>query len=270
MGWIIFMNKEIKFALYATKKNIQNGAELRGSFLMNVFGMAINNIAFIFLWVYFIKSVGVVGGWTAADIIGLQAFVAIGYGLVFSTMMGIRKIPEYISFGSFDRYLLSPKNLLVRIATASFNASAIGDLIFGLICFVVYAFLIPFSFYQFVMMVILIFFATLALLSMSILIGATSFFFVDPDSVTRGFFDLFITPSMFHGGAFQGGLRFVFTFLIPSLVIGALPVEAVRTLSFEKFILVGVLSFIWFFISLKFFRYAIKKYESSNFMTFGN
>jgi len=48
------MNKEIKFALYAIKKNIQNSVELRGSFFMNVFGMAVNNLAFIFLWVYFV------------------------------------------------------------------------------------------------------------------------------------------------------------------------------------------------------------------------
>lgn len=264
------MNKEIKFALYAIKKNIQNGAELRGSFLMNVFGMAINNIAFIFLWIYFIKSVGVVGGWTAADIIGLQAFVAISYGLIFSTAMGIRKIPEYVSSGAFDRYLLSPKNLLVRIATASFNASAIGDLIFGLVCFAIYAVLISITFYQFLMMLVLIIFATVALLAITVLIGASSFFFIDPQAVTAGFFDFFFTPSMFHGGAFQGTLRFVFTFIIPSLVIGTLPVEAVRTLSVETLVLVGVLSFVWLFIAIKFFNYAIKKYESSNFMTFGN
>lgn len=264
------MNKEIKFGLYAIAKNIQNGAELRGSFLLSVFGMVINNIAFIFLWVYFIKSVGIVGGWTASDIIGLQAFVAISYGIVFSTSMGIRKIPEYVSSGAFDRYLLSPKNLLIRIATSSFNVSALGDLLFGLVCFVVYAILISISLPQFLMMLILMIFVTMTLLAITILIAATSFFFTDPQAITTGFFEIFFTPSMFHGGAFQGALRFVFIFIIPSLVIGTLPVEAVRTLSINKLILVGLLSFIWLFIALKFFRYAVKKYESANFMTFGN
>lgn len=264
------MNKEIKFGLYAIAKNIQNSAELRGSFLMSVFGMAINNLAFIFLWIYFIKSVGVIGGWTAADIIGLQAFVAISYGLIFSTAMGIRKIPEYVSSGAFDRYLLSPKNLLVRIATASFNVSALGDLLFGLVCFVVYAILISISWPQFLMMLILLVFVIITLFAMTILIGASSFFFTDPQAITAGFFEIFFTPSMFHGGAFQGALRFVFTFIIPSLVIGTLPVEAVRTLSLGKLALVGALSFIWLYISLKFFRSAVKKYESSNFMTFGS
>ena len=48
--------KELKFAFYTIKKNIKNSAELRTSFLMNIFGMAINNIAFVFLWIYFVRS----------------------------------------------------------------------------------------------------------------------------------------------------------------------------------------------------------------------
>ena len=78
------MLKELKFALYAIKKNLENSAELRSSFLMNVFGMALNNIAFIFLWVFFVKSVGVVGGWTAYDIVGLQGFITFSGGFILS------------------------------------------------------------------------------------------------------------------------------------------------------------------------------------------
>jgi hypothetical protein len=43
--------KELHFALYAIKKNIQNSAELRTSFLTTIIGMAINNSAFLFLWI---------------------------------------------------------------------------------------------------------------------------------------------------------------------------------------------------------------------------
>jgi len=264
------MNKEIKFAWSAIKKNIQNSVELRGSFLINVFGMAINNLAFIFLWIYFIKSVGVIGGWQEIDIVGMQGFVALSYGFLSSMTMGIRKMPEYISSGAFDRFMLSPKNLLVRIATASFNASAVGDILFGLVCFIVYAIVIQASFFQLIMMLVLVIFATIAFLAVIIIIGASSFFFIDAQAVTGGFFDFYLTPAMFHGGAFQGALRFIFTFIIPSLLIGTLPVEAVRTMSLEKLALIGGLAFSWFFISLWFFQHAVKKYESTNFMTFGS
>ena len=265
-----FMLKEIRFAFYAIKKNIQSSAELRTSFLMNIVGMIINNSAFIILWVFFVKSVGVIGGWTAADIIGLQGFASICYGLVFSIGMGIRKLPDYVASGSFDRFMLSPKNILLRVSTSAFNASGVGDIVFGIICLITYGFLIQVNFYQILFILLLIILTTITFLSIVVVIFSVSFFFIDSDGVVNGLFELFMTPSLFHGGAFQGGMRFVFTFIVPSLLIGTLPVEAVKDISFGKLGLIAVLTFVWFIFSIKIFEKAIKKYESSNFMTFGN
>ena len=74
---------------------------------MNIFGMAINNTAFIIIWVFFVKTVGVINGWTAADIIGLLGFATICFGLVLSVGDGFRRLPDMVSSGSFDRFLLN-------------------------------------------------------------------------------------------------------------------------------------------------------------------
>lgn len=264
------MMKELQFALYAIKKNIQSSAELRTSFVMNIFGMAINNTAFIILWGFFVKSVGVIGGWTVADIIGLQGFVALCFGIVFSAGAGIRKLADYTASGAFDRFMLSPKNLLVRIATSSFGVSALGDIVFGIVCLGIYAFLIHASIYQILLIALLVLISTIVFLAAAIAIYSTSFFFTDASSVTGSLFELFLTPSLFHGGAFQGVMRFIFTFAVPSLLVGALPVEIVRDISLGKLLLVSVLAIFWFVVSINIFNRAIKKYESSNFMTFGN
>lgn len=263
------MQKDLRFALYAIKKNIQSSAELRVSFLMNIFGMMINNFAFVVIWVFFVESVGIIGGWTAADIIGLQGFTALSFGIVFSLGAGIRKLPDYAASGAFDGFMLSPKNLLVRVATSYLNPSAMGDMGFGIICLVIYSILIHISLVQILLLGILLIFSIVAFLAMAITIFSTSFLFMDSSAVTTSIFELFMTPSLFHGGAFQGGMRFVFTFIIPSLVVGSLPIEALKDVSIVKIILIGILSFGWFILSLKIFSYAVRKYESSNFMTFG-
>jgi ABC-2 type transport system permease protein len=262
--------KELKFALFAIKKNIQSSAELRTSFLMNVAGMTINNTAFIILWVFFVKSVGIIGGWTAADIIGLQGFGTLCYGIVSSAGFGLRKLADYVTSGVFDRFMLSPKNLLIRIATSSFGASALGDVVFGIICLGIYAFLINADVYQILLMILLVVTSTITFLAAVIAIYSMSFYFTDGSSVTYGLFQLFLTPSLFHGGAFQGAMRFIFTFAIPSLLIGALPVEIVRDVSMGKLLMVSILAILWFILSIKIFNGAVRKYESSNFMTFGN
>ena len=264
------MLNEIKFAIYSIRKNIQSSAELRTSFLMNVIGMAINNTAFIFLWVFFIKSVGIIGGWTAVDIIGLQGFLAISYGIILSGANGLRKLPDYVATGAFDRFMLSPKNLILRIATSSFGSSALGDVVFGVVCLVVYSFLIHITFYQIILLLILILLSTVIFLAMTILIGSISFLFTDAVSVHDGMFELFFTPSLFHGGAFQGAMRFVYTFIIPSLLIGTIPVEALKNFSVSKLIMLAILAVFWFLLAIFLFKRSVKKYESSNFMTFGN
>ena len=263
------MKKELNFLIHAIKKNLSSSAELRTSFLMNIFGMMINNVSFVLIWVFLVQTAGNIGGWTSADIFGLQGFVALVYGLVFSIGAGLREIPRLVSSGVFDQFLLSPKSLLGRVATSSFSTAAVGDMFFGVICIIIYLIMIRAGVDQILMAIFLILFSTLAFTGVVVSVQSISFYFTDPDSVTRSIFELFFTPSLFHGGAFQGTTRFVFTFLVPSLVIGALPVEAITNISYEKLILVAILSIIWFISSLWLFKNAVKRYESSNFMTFG-
>lgn len=262
--------KEIKFALYAIKKNIQNSAGLKTSFFMNIFGMVINNTAFIIIWVFFVKTVGVINGWTASDIIGLLGFSTLCFGLVLSIGDGLRRLPDIVSFGSFDRFLLSPKNLLVRVATSSFGPSAVGDTIFGIICLVIYGLLINANIYQILLIIFLVIITTLIFLSVVIAVFSTSFLFVDAEQATGGIFNFFLTPSLFNGGAFHGFTRFFFTFIVPSLLVGSIPVEIIRDISIWKLLLVSILTLFWFYISIKIFKKCVKKYESSNFMTFGS
>lgn len=263
------MIKELKFAFYAIKKNIQNSSELRTSFFMNIVGMAVNNIAFILLWVFFIKSVGIIGGWRTTDIIALQGFTALCYGIVFSFGGGIRKSAEHIASGVFDRFMLSPKNLIVRISTSSLGISGMGDILFGIICLSFYSFFIKLAFFQILLIFFLIIISVVIFLAAVILIYSLSFYFVDSGTITDGVFQLFFTPALFHGGAFQGVMRFVFTFFIPSLLVGTLPVEIVRDISLDKLLLVSILTIFWFVFSIKIFYRSVRKYESANFMTFG-
>lgn len=263
------MMQELNFALYAIKKNIQSSAELRTSFLMNIIGMAINNISFIVLWVFFIQSVGIIGGWTTSDIIGLQGFTAICYGLVFSFGGGIKKLPDYVLGGAFDRFMLSPKNILMRVATSSFSASGIGDLLFGIICMIIYGILLHASVLQVALMILLVVLSTIIFFAFTVIVYSVSFLFTDAAPVVEGIFSFFFTPAIFHGGSFQGATRVFFVFVVPSLLIGTIPVEIVKDISMGKLAIVAIFTVLWLVLSIKIFNRAIRHYESSNLMTFG-
>ncbi len=264
------MKNELRFALCAIKKNIQNSAELRTSFLSSVVGMTLNNASYVIVWMCFAQSVGNLNGWTPIDIIGLEGYTCLSFGLVFSIAYGIRNLSVYVMTGSFDRFIVSPKNLLVRIATAAFSAKIVGDLVFGVFSLALYAYLIHATATQVVLLLALIVPSTLIFFAAALMAHSASFFFVQAHAVTDGLFEMFMTPALFHGGAFQGPMRFIFTFIIPSLVLGTLPVEIIRTLSLTKCAIVGGVTLVWLVIAIKFFHFGLKHYESANFMTFGS
>ena len=118
----------IRLALLNIRKNIRNEKELKVSFIITVIGMAINNIAFLVIWYYFGKTIGELNGWSPMDVFGLYGYGTTVYGIVVSVFSGILDIPTYITTGNFDKYLLTPKNILVKVTTSKIHTSAFGDL----------------------------------------------------------------------------------------------------------------------------------------------
>ena len=261
--------RNLKLAMLNIKKNFQNAKELRSAFITSIIGMCLNNSAFIILWFNFGAIVGNINGWDKFDVIGLYGFSTTSFGLVFSFLYGINNIPYYISSGNFDKYLLTPKNTLLKVATSAISTSAIGDLIFGLICYVAYIFLAHFTLIQVLVSIILIIVSAIVFFSFTLICMSLSFYFMEGENISTGMFQMFLTPSLYNGGAFNKILRIIFVFLIPSLLLGAVPVEIVKNMTLINTLGILGLTILWLFISILFFYKSLKRYESNNFFGFG-
>ena len=260
----------IKLALLNIRKNFKNEKELKSSFIISVVGMAINNIAFLILWYYFGKTIGELNGWKPMDIFGLYGYGTTAYGIVVSLFSGMFDIPNYISSGNFDKYLLTPKNILLKVSTSKISTSAFGDLLFGVVCFLVFAICNKLTIIQLLLSILLIIVATIIFYSFSLICMCLSFYLMDGHNVSQGLYGMFLSNSLYHGGAFTGVLRFIFIFVMPSLLLGAVPVEIVKTLSIPSLIMILALAVFWFVISIMFFYKSLKKYESNNLFGFGS
>lgn len=262
--------KSLKLALLNIRKNIKNEKELKSAFIISIVGMMLNNAAFIILWYYFGKIVGELNGWKAEDIFGLYAINTVSYGIVAGFLNGIFQIPTYITTASLDRYLLTPKNILMKISTSKISTSAFGDLLYGIVCFVIFIILRDLSIPQILFSILLMIISTVIFYSFSVICMTLSFYMMDGKNVSEGFYGMFLSNSLYHGGAFTGVLRFLFIFIVPSLLLGAIPVELVNDFNLNKFLLLIVLSILWLLISILFFKKSLKKYESNNLFGFGN
>lgn len=262
--------KNIKITFLNIKKNFKNEKELKSAFIISIVGMVINNTAFILLWYYFGKTVGVLNGWKPSDIFGLYAFSSTSYGVVCSMFSGIFYIPTYISTGVFDKYLLTPKNILLKVSTSKISTSAIGDLLFGLMCFIVFIINRNLSIYQILLSILLMIITSIIFYSFSLICMSVSFYLMDGNNISQGLYELFLSNSLYHGGAFTGILRFIFIFIVPSLLLGAIPVELITNLSISKLVLILSLTIFWLIVSILFFNKSLKRYESNNLFGFGN
>lgn len=260
----------ILLAYINIKKNFQNAKELKSAFITSILGMFLNNIVFIFLWYYFGVAVGNINGWNPIDIVGMYIFCHSSFGIVNSLFCGINNIPRYISTGSLDRFLLTPKNILVKIATSQINTSALGDLLFGIMCLIIYANIIEFTMMQILISILFLMITSIVTFSFTLISMTFAFYFMDGESISEGILGSFLTPSLYQGGAFNGILRIIFTFFIPSLLVGAIPLEIVKNLNIESILFLIGSSIFWLIISVIFFYKSLKKYESNNFLGFGN
>ena len=262
------IKKEIKFAKYSIKKNMDSSVELRSSFLINLFGMMLNNSAFLVVWVSFGTIANGMGDWRPIDAVGMIGIGTLGFGLCFAFFGGIRELPDIIGAGSFDKFLLSPKNVLVRLSTSYFNPSAVGDLIFGISCLIIWFYFNGATPLGIIFSIILCICSGLLYFFYSVFVNSAAFYFMDSREIVRGFFEFLITPSLFFGGAFQGLLRFTFIFIVPAMLIGSFPIEVIKQESFIRLGLVIFITICWAMLSVWVFNKSVKKYESTNFIGF--
>lgn len=258
------MTKELSALKQVLKINLLNAMELRAAFFMQVIGMMLNNLVFVFTWIFFFKSFGSINNWSINETIGLQGYVALSFGLAFSFFGGATALPALINNGSFDSLLISPRSLYLRIITSDFRISAIGDILYGVILLVIYSLIAGISFKQTVFLLALIPASFLVFLNAVFVTSLVGFLLPDAKELARSLMSLFIDPGIFPSSLYTGMLRFTFLFVIPSLAIGGLPVETIRDTSWTGLGIVWFLAILWTFLAIWLLGLAVKKYESGN------
>lgn len=261
--------RSLRLAIINIKKNFLNARELKSAFIISIIGMFLNNFSFTFLWLYFGKSVGVLNGFAPMDIFGIYAINTTSYGIVCAFLYGLFNIPSYISSGNFDKFLITPKNTLIKVVTSSISTSAFGDLLFGVTCFIIFCLSTKLSVIGILLMILFIILSTIIFFSFSLICMSISFYLMDGENISNGLYGMFVGSSLYHGGAFTGVLKAIFIFIVPSLLLGAVPIEIINSFSFLEILLFIILTVFWLVFSIYFFYRSLRKYESNNFFGFG-
>ena len=125
-------------ALLATMRNaVAEAWANRGAFWAQVTVMIVNDVAWIAFWVLFFHRVDNVRGWDTGGVLLLLAILTTGAGIVLGLLANTRSIGRLVSGGEIDAALVLPVPTLPYLLVRRVNATNLGDVVFGVVLFVV-------------------------------------------------------------------------------------------------------------------------------------
>lgn len=255
------VKKSLKLLAYYIKFNISAVMEYRVSFIVQSFGMILNNAAFIFFWWILFNNLNSIGGYTFKDEMLLWALTSTSFGLCFVVFGNVNQITRMILNGELDTYLLQPKDVLINVLCSKTTVSAWGDTLYGIILF----FLIR-SFNIKSFLLFLLFSVTGALLFSSVLVSmhALSFYTGNTEGLAQLVTEFLISFSIYPEGIFNDTVKYILYTVIPVAFIVYIPAEVINEFSVYGLLKIFAAAVIWIVIAYTLFYKGLKKYESGN------
>jgi ABC-2 type transport system permease protein len=255
------VKKSLKLMLYYFKFNISSVMEYRVSFLIQCFGMVLNNASFIFFWWILFTNISNIGGYGFKDVMMLWALSSSGFGICFVMFGNVNQITRMILNGELDTYLLQPKDPLINILCSKTIVSAWGDTLYGIVLF----FLIRgFDLKGFLLFMIFAVTAGLMFAAVLVTAHALSFYAGNVEGLAQLVTEFLISFSIYPEGIFKGGLKYILYSAIPAAFMVYIPARVINEFNIVLLLQVLGVSIIWIIIAYTLFYRGLKKYESGN------
>lgn len=250
-----------RFLSVTFQVNLQAVIEYRLNFLLQVFGMILNNASFALFWAVLIQQTGGIGGYGFSDVMFLWALVSSSFGLAHVCFGNIRHLGSMVQKGEIDTYLLQPKDVFLNLLTSRTIVSGWGDLLYG---FIVIALVPGLSLAQ------LGFFCLLTLTG-GLIFAATfaaaeslAFFLGNASALSSAISEFLISFSLYPETVFDQGMRWLFYSLIPSGFIAFIPLAAYKALDLRAIPLLALMALAYGGGSYLLFNLGLRRYESGN------
>jgi len=246
------------------KMNIKSQFAYKKAFFLQVFGMIINDFAFLVLWILLFdnfKSSFTLKGIDFNNIVLVWAISATSFGFVHAFFGGFRTLPGIIISGKLDNFLLYPSNTIFLSGISYSDVSAWGDILYGYIIFIVF---IPFNFLSFLLFTYFSILGAIFFGSVLILLSSLTFFIGNSEQLKETVFGAIISFATYPEKFFAGPIKLIlFTFIPVGLGI-YIPVRVIANFNLTLFLISTAIILFFLFLSVFIFNKGLKKYESSS------
>lgn len=241
--------------------NTSAAMEYRASFFVQVFGMVLNNSAFIVFWLMLFDRIGgEIAGYGFRDVMFLWSLAATGYGISVVLMGNASRLSRIIYAGELDVYLLQPKPVLPNLLFSRMQVSGIGDFAYGVILF---AFTQPITVAGVALYTLFALLAGLIFAALRVFYHSLTFYFGNAEDFASTASEMSVAftsyPDVFHGAT-----RWLLHSLIPAGLIAFVPAELFREFHAVTFMLLVLGDAAIISTAVFVFRRGLRRYESGN------
>lgn len=253
--------RELKFLLAVWKANLQSVMEYRVAFLLQVFGMMINNAIYFLIWVIYFDRFKEVRGWGINDMFITYGIIASGFGLVSLLFGNVFNLGEVIAKGRLDYYLSMPRPVLLHTVASRSIASGLGDFTYG---FVSYGLSGQFTLDGLGRFLFGTLCAAAIFAAFMILVQSLAFWIGNTSYLSSMALNAIITFAIYPITLFDNTAKLILLTLIPAALMGALPAEFVHTFSWSTLTEIFLGSLVFLGLAVAVFRLGLRRYESGS------
>lgn len=246
------------------RHNLMSAMAYRGAFLMQVFGMVLNNSMLLFFWWVLFDRLPALRGWDLRGVMILYGLVAFGFGAANVVCGNSFRVARIITSGDLDYYLVLPADPLIHLLVSRMSLSAWGDMLFGIGVFLVAA---PGQWMSFPLFLLLGLIGGLVLVAFSVMVGSLAFWVGNADNLATQAINALITFGLYPAEIFPGPVRVVLYTLIPAAFIGSMPAELLMDFQWGRLAMLLAFSFGIGLAAWGVFRWGLRRYESGNLVT---
>ncbi len=256
--------KTVQLVLRYLRHNLMSAMAYRGAFALQVFGMVLNDAMLLFFWWVLFSRLPTLQGWNLTGVMTLYSTVAFGFGAANVICGNGFLVARIIASGDLDYYLALPADPLVHLLVSRMSLPAWGDLVFGLVVFLVAA---PNRCGSLPLFLLLGLVAGLIFVSFSVLVGSLAFWVGNADNLATQAINALITFGLYPVEIFPGAVRILLYTLIPAAFVGSVPASLLDDFDWRRLAMLMTVTAGIVLAARSVFRRGLRRYESGNLVT---
>jgi ABC-2 type transport system permease protein len=253
--------KTVSLVLGYLRHNLMSSMAYRGAFFLQVFGMILNNTMLLFFWWVLFNQLPTLQGWDLTQVMILFGILAFGFGVANVVCGNAFQVARIIVRGDLDYYLALPADPLVHLLVSRMSISAWGDMVFGLVLYLIAA---PDAWRKLPLFLLLGLLAGLVIVAFGVLVGSLAFWVGNADNLASQAVNALITFGLYPVEIFPSPVQWLLYTIIPAAFVGSMPAGLLHDFSWERLAAMVAFAVFLTLASRLVFQWGLRRYESGN------